>query len=257
MAEPLLTVDALTKVWPGPKRAVALDSVSLRIAAGQTLGVVGPSGCGKSTLARAIARLTPPDSGHIRFAGEDWLSLRGAELRRRRAGLQMVFQDPLAAFNPRATVGGAIAEALRIHRVAPRAEWPDRTAALLAQVGLAPELAARGIAEISGGQRQRVAIARSLAPGPRLILLDEAVSALDASVRRRVLELLVELQETLGLAYLFVSHDIAVVRAIAHHTAVMDRGRIVETGATEALIADPGTPLARALIGAVPTLYPT
>ncbi|MFN4100170.1 MAG: ATP-binding cassette domain-containing protein [Pararhodobacter sp.] len=256
MADPLLATKGLSKTWPGPSGTLALDDVSIRLQAGRTLGLVGPSGSGKSTLARVIARLIAPDSGSVSFDGQDWLALRGAVLRQRRAGMQMVFQDPLAAFNPRATVGGAITEALRIHAVAPRAEWPDRTAALLARVGLSPDLARRGIAEISGGQRQRVAIARSLAPGPKLLLLDEAVSALDASVRRRMLELLVELQHSLGLAYLFVSHDLAVVRAIAHETAVMERGRIVETGPTEALIADPKTPLVRALIAAVPRLHP-
>jgi len=254
--EPLFSVTSLSKNYRGARAVRALDDVSFSLAPRETLGLVGPSGSGKSTLVRVIARLIAPDTGQIRFDGEDWLALRGSTLRRRRARLQMVFQDPLAAFNPRATVGGAITDALRIHAIAPRAEWADRTAALLDRVGLSPDLARRGIAEISGGQRQRVAIARAIATNPKLIMLDEAVSALDASVRGRVLELLVDLQDSLGLAYIFVSHDLAVVRAVAHRIAVMENGRIIESGPTDAVIADPRTPLTRALIAAVPRLHP-
>ncbi|MDT8855952.1 ATP-binding cassette domain-containing protein [Paracoccaceae bacterium Fryx2] len=256
MTEALLTVTALRKAYPGRRAVTALDDVSFSLAPRETLGLVGPSGSGKSTLARVIARLIAPDAGQIRFDGEDWLALRGSALRHRRARLQMVFQDPLAAFNPRATVGGAICDALRIHAIAPRAEWADRTAALLGRVGLTPDLARRGIAEISGGQRQRVAIARAIATNPRLIILDEAVSALDASVRGRVLDLLAGLQHSQGFAFIFVSHDLAVVRAISHRIAVMAHGRIVETGPTETLITDPQTDLTRALIAAVPRLHP-
>jgi peptide/nickel transport system ATP-binding protein len=252
----LLQATGLGKTYPGPRRTRALDDVSLTIAPGETLGLVGPSGCGKSTLARVLIRLTEPDAGAIRFDGLDWRALSGGALRRARGRMQMVFQDPAAAFHPRTTAGGAIAEALRIHRLAPRAARPERVAALLAQVGLAPELAPRPVATLSGGQRQRVAIARAIAPRPKLLVLDEAVSALDASVRARVLDLLVRLQAELGLAYLFVGHDLAVVRAVSHRIAVMDAGRIVETGPTEALLARPSTDLLRRLIAAVPRLHP-
>ncbi|AGT09397.1 ABC transporter ATP-binding protein [Paracoccus aminophilus] len=251
----LLNAQGLSKTFPGPRPVKGLDNVSISIAAGETLGLVGPSGSGKSTLARVVARLTPPDQGEIRFAGQDWLALKGAALRRARAGMQMVFQDPAAAFHPRATVDGAIAEALRIHRIAPRADWPERIAALLEQVGLPPDLTHRRLTEISGGQRQRVALARALACAPKLIILDEAVSALDASVRARIVELLVRVQNQTGVAYLFVSHDLALMRQIAHRTAVMEAGRIIETGPTLDLIAAPQTELTRRLIAAIPELH--
>jgi peptide/nickel transport system ATP-binding protein len=250
----LLAVEAVSKVFPGRRRVRALDDVSISLAKGETLGLVGPSGSGKSTLARVILRLTEPDAGRVRFEGTDWLALRGAALRRARARLQMVFQDPLGAFNPRATVGGAIADALRIHRIGTARDRAGRVAALLDRVGLTAEHATRGIAEISGGQRQRVAIARALATGPDLIVLDEAVSALDVSVRGRILDLLVRLQREEGLAYLFVSHDLAVVRAVAHRVAIMEAGRIVETGPTAAVIAAPASATGRALVAAVPRL---
>ena len=250
----LLEVAGLEKTYGGPRRVQALAGVTLTIAPGETLGLLGPSGCGKSTLARVVTRLVAPDAGAIRFDGRDWLALSGRALRRARGGMQMVFQDPAAAFHPRATAGGAIAEALRIHRIAPRRDWPEHVASLLGGVGLAPELAHRPVATLSGGQRQRVAIARAIAPRPKLVVLDEAVSALDAPVRGRVLELLVRLQVELGLAYLFVSHDLAVVRAVSHRIAVMEAGRIIETGPADALLAAPQTDLLRRLIAAVPEI---
>lgn len=253
----LLEVQGLTKTYPGKRRIKALEDVSITLGRGETLGLVGPSGSGKSTLARAIMRLVEPDAGTIRFEGGDWLSLRGAALRRARARLQMVFQDPLGAFNPRASVGGAIADALRIHDIGTRADRPDRVAVLLERVGLAPDHARRAITDISGGQRQRVAIARALATGPALIVLDEAVSALDVTVRAHILDLLVTLQREEGIAYLFVSHDLAVVRAVAHRIAIMEAGRIVETGPTQAVIAAPASPIGRALVAAVPRLLST
>lgn len=252
----LLAVEGLGKSYPGARRVQALADISLRIAAGETLGIIGPSGCGKSTLARVLTRLVAADGGSIRFDGHDWLALRGGALRRRRGLMQMVFQDPAAAFHPRATVAGAIAEALRLHSPLPRRDWPARVAELLDQVGLAPDLAARPVAALSGGQRQRTAIARAIATGPKLLVLDEAVSALDASVRGRILELLVRLQRDLGIACLFIGHDLAVVRAVSHRIAVMEAGRIVETGETEALLHNPQTELLRRLIAAVPVLYP-
>ncbi len=247
----LLEVRGLTKTYHGTRGVTALDDVSFTLDRGETLGLVGPSGSGKSTLARVILRLIPPDTGSVRFEGGDWLALKGHALRQARARLQMVFQDPLGAFNPRATVGGAIDDALRVHGIGNRAA---RIAALLDRVGLAPGLAARGIAEISGGQRQRVAIARALATRPSLIVLDEAVSALDVTVRARILDLLVALQREEGIAYLFVAHDLAVVRALAHRTAIMDKGRIVETGPTFSVIAVPASATGRALVAAVPRL---
>ena len=250
----LLEVREVSKVFPGRRRVVALDRVSVTLGKGETLGLVGPSGSGKSTLARIVLRLAEPDAGSVRFEGSDWLALRGSALRKARARLQMVFQDPLGAFNPRAIVGGAIADALRIHGIGSRADRAQRVAALLDRVGLPADLANRGIAEISGGQRQRVAIARALATGPRLIVLDEAVSALDVTVRGRILDLLVRLQREDGLAYLFVSHDLAVVRAMAHRVAIMDAGRIVETGPTAQVIAAPASDTGRALVAAVPRL---
>lgn len=255
MSAPLLEVKSLTKHFRrGGATIPALDGVSLSIRPGETLALVGASGSGKSTLARAILRLIEPDAGSILFDGRDLLGLRGSRLRRIRKDLQMVFQDPYATFNPRATVARALDDPLRIHAVAPRAERPRLVAALLERVGLAPSLAARNVHDISGGQRQRVAIARAIATRPKLIVLDEAVSALDVSVRAKILDLLEDLQRTDGVAYLFVSHDLAVVRRIARRVAVMDQGRIVETAAAAALIRSPRSAAAQALVAAAPRL---
>ena len=227
----LLTVKHLSKTYMGHGRHVtALDDVSLTLAKGQTLGLAGASGSGKSTLARVILRLLSTDAGKVHFSGEDWLALSGSRLRQRRRGMQMVFQDVLGAFNPRATVSSVLDDPLRIHDIVERAERPREIAGLLERVGLPASYVGRSIRELSGGQRQRVAIARAIATRPSLIVLDEAVSALDASVRRRILELLVELQQERGIAYLFVSHDLAVLRAVSHRIAIMHEGRIVEAG---------------------------
>jgi peptide/nickel transport system ATP-binding protein len=253
----LLVVKGLSKRYVATGRTVtALDDVSVSLGAGETLGLVGPSGSGKSTLARVVTRLVGADAGTVEFAGTNWLALRGAELRSRRRQMQMVFQDPLGAFNPRTSVLAAIVDPIRIHRLAPRREWRDMAASLLERVRLPTNLLGRGIREISGGQRQRVALARALACKPQLIVLDEAVSALDVSVRGQILDLLVDLQATEGLAYLFVSHDLAVVNAIAHRVAVMDAGRIVEIGPTAEVIANPSSDLTRRLIAAAPRLKP-
>ncbi|SFZ81900.1 peptide/nickel transport system ATP-binding protein [Devosia enhydra] len=255
-AEPLLVANSISRRFiSGGRRVTALDDVSITLSAGETLGLLGPSGSGKSTLARVITRLIEPDAGEVSFAGQDWLGLKGSALRRQRRLMQMVFQDPLGAFNPRASVLSAITDPLRIHRLAPRGQWRMRANALLDRVQLPASLLDRGIGEISGGQRQRVALARALACEPRLIVLDEAVSALDVSIRGQILDLLVELQRQDGLAYLFVSHDLAVVKAVAHRVAIMDAGRIVETGPTGRVIAQPSSPMARALIAAVPRLH--
>lgn len=250
----LLVAEGLSKRYAAGRGVTALDGVSLHLSPGETLGLAGASGSGKSTLARVLTRLAEPDTGSIRFAGEDWLALSGAPLRRRRARMQMVFQDVLGAFNPRATVASALEDPLRIHAVVPKGERAREVAALLDRVGLPAAYAGRSIREVSGGERQRIAIARAIATHPALIVLDEAVSALDVSVREKILELLVTLQEERGIAYLFVSHDLSVLAAVAHRIAVMEAGRIVETGPTARVIADPQSPAARALVRAVPRL---
>ncbi len=253
MTEPLLAAHGLSKTFAsGGRRVAALDGVSLSLAPGETLGLVGPSGSGKSTLARVLLRLIEPDRGRVEFAGADFTALGGEALRRARRRIQMVFQDPLAAFNPRATVADALGDPLRIHGIVPRRERPAAVAALLEQVGLAADLARRPVHAVSGGQRQRVAIARALACRPELIVLDEAVSALDVAVRNRILDLLVSLQRAHGIAYLFVSHDLAVVRAVSHRIAVMDGGRIVEHGPAREVVAAPRSPTGQALVAAAP-----
>ncbi|MGX1098959.1 ABC transporter ATP-binding protein [Amorphus sp. MBR-141] len=255
MSDVVLSVRDLGKVYQSRgRRVTALENVSFDLRQGETLGLVGPSGSGKSTLARVLMRLTEPDTGTVTLAGEDWLALPQSALRRRRATAQMVFQDPLAAFNPRATIGGALSDPLRIHGIVARAARPRRIAELLERVGLPTDFARRHIHEVSGGQRQRVAIARALATNPRLIVLDEAVSALDVSVRGTILTLLAELQAHEGLAYIFVGHDLAVVRVISHRVAVMDAGRIVETGPVADVVANPQSDTAKALVAATPRL---
>ncbi|RAZ78013.1 ABC transporter ATP-binding protein [Mesorhizobium atlanticum] len=251
----LLAVSNLTKRYHrGGKPFAAVDEVSFEVGPGETLALAGPSGSGKSTIARLVLRLIEPDAGRIGFEGADFLALSGAALRARRARLQMVFQDPLAAFNPRATVARVLDDPLRIHNIASRAERPRRIAALLERVGLDAGLAARAIHEISGGQRQRVAIARAIATRPSLIVLDEAVSALDVSVRGQILELLLDLQRRERIAYLFISHDLGVIRAVAHRVVILDAGRIAESGDARAVIANPQSPVGKALVEAAPRL---
>ncbi|MGO1162684.1 ABC transporter ATP-binding protein [Brucella pseudogrignonensis] len=245
MDRPLLQATDLT-VRYGEK--LALDHVNLEIAAGETLVLVGPSGSGKSTLARALLRLHPLESGLIQFENEDWLALKGSALRKRRARMQMVFQDPLSAFNPRATVHDLLSEPLRMHGI------KRDISELLQKVGLDPALCKRGVHEISGGQRQRVAIARAFATSPSLIVLDEAVSALDVTVRGSILKLLQEIQKAEGTAYLFITHDLAVAAQMADRIAVMERGRIVECRPARELISAPQAPVTKALIEAVPQI---
>ncbi len=255
MNDMLLSIENLSKGFSSSgRRVAALDNVSLTIAAGETLGLVGASGSGKSTLSRILLRLLSADTGSIRFKGADWLALDGAPLRRKRARMQMVFQDPLAAFNPLATVSAVLDDPLRIHGIAAKNQRPGEIAMLLERVGLTADHAARPVRSLSGGQRQRVAIARAIATRPSLLVLDEAVSALDVTVRGRILELLVDLQKEQGIACLFISHDLAVVRAVSHRIAVMDGGRIVETGPAAAVVAAPQSEAARALVAAVPRL---
>jgi peptide/nickel transport system ATP-binding protein len=254
MSVELLSVEGLSKRFADRRRTVAaLDDVTFLIGMGETLGIVGPSGSGKSTLARVLLRLVEPDSGRILIDGEDWRALSPKALRQRRGSIQMVFQDPLSAFNPRTTIGKAIMDPLRIHAVGNRGARHAAIADLLQRVGLPAEMAGRRIHEVSGGQRQRVALARALASRPRLVVLDEALSALDVSLRGKMLELLVRLQVEEGISFLFIGHDPAVVRMISHRVAVMDQGRIVETGDADAVFSDPQSQTGKALIAAIPT----
>jgi oligopeptide/dipeptide ABC transporter ATP-binding protein len=234
----------------------AVDGVSFSVEAGKTLALVGESGCGKSTVSRLVLRLIEPDQGRIQFEGRDLLAFDANELRAFRRKAQIIFQDPYASLNPRMTVSQILSEPLALHDLVPPARRRERLDELLRLVGLEPRLARRYPHEFSGGQRQRIAIARALAVEPRLIICDEPVSALDVSIRSQILNLLRDLQERLGLAYIFVSHDLAVVKHIADRVAVMNLGGIVETADTNALFASPRHPYSRALLSAIPVPQP-
>ena len=221
----------------------AVDGVSFRVEAGKTLALVGESGCGKSTVSRLVLRLIEPDAGQIRFEGRDLLALDADALRAFRRDAQIIFQDPYASLNPRMTVSQILTEPLALHDLVPAARRRERVEELLRLVGLEPRFARRYPHEFSGGQRQRIAIARALAVEPKLIICDEPVSALDVSIRSQILNLLRDLQDRLGLAYIFVSHDLAVVKHIADRVAVMNLGVIVETADAQALFAAPAPPL--------------
>ncbi|SEC95062.1 peptide/nickel transport system ATP-binding protein [Rhizobiales bacterium GAS188] len=237
-------------------RVHAVEDVSFSLRAGETLALVGESGCGKSTTGRSILRLIEPSGGRVLFEGQDVRALDAQGLRQMRRRMQMIFQDPFASLNPRKSVGGAIAEPIMVHGLASKSEARDRVAELLRKVGLTPDMAGRFPHEFSGGQRQRLAIARALGLEPKLIVADEAVSALDVSVKARVVNLMMRLQAEMGLAFLFISHDIAVVERVSHRIAVMFLGEIVEIGPRAEIIENPCHPYTKKLIAAVPSPDP-
>ncbi|HIY32140.1 MAG TPA: ATP-binding cassette domain-containing protein [Candidatus Evtepia faecavium] len=253
---------ALSKSFPvkGQGKGAALQAVSqvdIAIYEGETLALVGESGCGKSTLGRLLLGLLPPTQGQALFDGQDLAALPPAQLRTLRRQMQLVFQDAAAALNPRWTVAEVLAEPLRLHDLCPRREFAARGAALLEQVGLSPDLLGRYPHELSGGQRQRVGLARALALSPRLVVCDEPVSALDVSVQAQMLNLLSHLQRERGLTYLFISHDLGVVRHSADRVCVMFLGRVCEVGPTQALFSAPRHPYTKFLLDSVPRPDPT
>ncbi|MEW6269920.1 MAG: dipeptide ABC transporter ATP-binding protein [Thermodesulfobacteriota bacterium] len=239
-------------LWAGKDVVRAVEDVSLAVYPGETLGVVGESGCGKSTLGRLLLRLIEPTAGEVSFDGRPLARLRPGELRRLRREMQIVFQDPYGSLDPRMKVGAIIAEGIEIHRLARGRAKRELVERLLGEVGLRPEHADRYPHEFSGGQRQRIGIARALAVGPRFLVCDEPVSALDVSVQAQVINLLADLQAKHGLAYFFVAHDLRVVAHLSHRIAVMYLGRIVEIGETDRILATPHHPYTRALLAAVP-----
>jgi peptide/nickel transport system ATP-binding protein len=262
---PLLEVSNLTTRFPIRSglfgkvsgRVHAVENISFTLRAGETLALVGESGCGKSTTGRSILKLTEPDSGTVLVDGQDVLAMNARTLRDFRKQMQIVFQDPFASLNPRMSVGTAIAAPLLANGLATASQARDKVADLLVRVGLTADMAARFPHEFSGGQRQRICIARALALGPKLIVADEAVSALDVSVKAQVVNLMLDLQASMGLAYLFISHDIAVVERMSHRVAVMYLGEIVEIGPRAALFGNPQHPYTKKLMAAVPVPDPS
>ena len=266
MADPLLRVDNLKVHFPVMRGVLwkkqvgtvhAVDGVSFTVARGETLGLVGESGCGKSTTGLAVLRMQDSTTGRIEFEGQDITHHDKAQMRPLRQRLQMVYQDPYGSLNPRMKVNGIIGEPLVVHGMAPdKATYDARITELMRTVGLLPDMADRYPHEFSGGQRQRIGIARALALEPSLIICDEPVSALDASIQAQVVNVLQELQERLGLAYLFIAHDLSVVRHLCHRVAVMYLGRIVEIADRNALYQEPLHPYTQALMSAVPVADP-
>jgi len=254
MTAPLLRAEGLHRAYPlpGGRSLRAVDGIDLTLERGETLAVVGESGCGKSTLGRLLLRLEEADAGRILLDGTDLRTLRGTGLRAMRRRVQVVFQDPYGSLNPRERIRDALVRPMLLHRLCDRAEALRRAAALMERVGLSPAQLDRLPHQFSGGQRQRIAIARALSVGPELIVCDEPVSALDVSVQAQVVNLLQDLQRERGLALVFISHDLAVVRHLAHQVAVMYAGRVVEAGPAAALFANPRHPYTRALLAAAP-----
>jgi len=266
VSETILEVRDLVKYYPVTRGVVfkktighvkAIDGVSLELRRGETLGVVGESGCGKSTLARVIMNLDRPTSGSVYYRGQNIFEQRGAELRRLRRQIQLVMQDPYTSLNPRMTVGDLVGEPFEIHpEVAPRGSRRRKVQELLEVVGLNPEHINRYPHQFSGGQRQRIGIARALALRPEIIVCDEPVSALDVSIQAQVLNLLEQLQDEFGLSYIFIAHDLSVVRHLSDRVAVMYLGKIVETGTDEEIYERPTHPYTQALLSAVPVPDP-
>ena len=262
---PILEASDLVKYFPTGKspwlhrptgEVKAVDGVSIRVERGTTLGIVGESGCGKSTLGRLLGHLIEPTSGRVALDGQDLDSASGAELRRLRRTIQYVFQDPYSCLNPRHSVAEIIATPLRIHGLSDRGQERDKVRELMERVGLNPEHLNRFPHEFSGGQRQRIGVARALALEPKLIVADEPVSALDVSVQAQILNLLESLQSSLGLSYVFIAHDLSVVRHIADQVAVMYLGKIVESGSPKDVYDNSSHPYTRALLSAVPVPNP-
>ena len=251
---PLVEAKGLKKYFKTKRGMLhAVDNISFSIERGKTLGIVGESGCGKSTAGRAILRLLEPTGGKIYFGGEDILSLNEEQMRKKRKDMQMIFQDPFSSLNPRKTVSETIAEPLRLNKIIPdKKKRMDRVLEVMGTVGLAERLVNTYPHELDGGRRQRIGIARALALGPKFIVCDEPVSALDVSIQAQILNLMKELQESLGLTYMFITHDLSIVNHFSDDIAVMYLGRIIEKAAPDELFANPLHPYTQALLSAIP-----